>query len=162
MSTPPSPALPEEHPASDMDTEGSPLRKRSHADMEGQHEDEVSHLTSPSGEQGKFHEQTEENEPDPEAPLEAFDWHEFEKKYHDAMAERKQEEIALFREFERLMAFFQQWASTTSTHEVDRTFHRLRTRMAHVQHSEDELEKKRAHYTSVVEAFERALRLLEG
>lgn len=126
MSTPPSPALPEEHPASDMDTEGSPLRKRSHADMEGQHgaqralpieissthssdldtEDEVSHLTSPSGEQGKFHEQTEENEPDPEAPLEAFDWHEFEKKYHDAMAERKQEEIALFREFERLMAFF--------------------------------------------------------
>jgi hypothetical protein len=37
---------------------------------------------------------------------------------------------------------------------------RFRTQMYHVQNSEESLEKKREHYMDVVNAFERALALL--
>ncbi|GME40278.1 Zinc finger fyve domain-containing protein 19 [Neofusicoccum parvum] len=104
--------------------------------------------------------QTEEDELDPGQPLADFDWTELEARYHGAMKERNAEEQELFNEFERLMNFFQMWANTTTFHETDRTFTRLRTRMAHVQHAEDQLEEKRGHYLKVVNAFESALRLL--
>ncbi|EKG21994.1 hypothetical protein MPH_00686 [Macrophomina phaseolina MS6] len=165
--------------------------KRSHADMEstsGQHgqrdspvevssaqfsseddgESAQSSASPPAEENKRHHEhrqtqfQSSEDDLDPEAPLDPFDWQELEGRYHDEMTYRQAEEEALFMEFERLMAFFKLWAGTSVSHEVDRTFARLRTRMAHVQHSEESLEKKREHYINVVAAFERALELLGG
>ncbi|OCK80524.1 hypothetical protein K432DRAFT_443091 [Lepidopterella palustris CBS 459.81] len=58
------------------------------------------------------------------------------------------------------MNFFTIWADTSQSHEAERSFKRLRTRMAHVQNSEEKLETTRLHYIQVVKAFESALQLL--
>ncbi|OJD30905.1 zinc finger fyve domain-containing protein 19 [Diplodia corticola] len=138
------------------------------SDSSDKEDDSVKPTSMPPLENVNAHEQPEtqfqmgDDELDPEQPLKDFDWQELEERYHNAMAVKLDEDQQLWTEFERLMNFFQLWAGTTPHHETDRSFYRLRTRMAHVQNSERELEKKREHYTKVVQAFERALRLLEA
>lgn len=97
---------------------------------------------------------------DPAAEIEHFDWAKLEERYHRAIGERNKEEQEILQEWENLMNFFTIWAQTSQTHEVERSFKRLRTRIAHVRNSENNLEATRAHYTKVVSAFESALALL--
>ncbi|KAF1989583.1 hypothetical protein K402DRAFT_349509 [Aulographum hederae CBS 113979] len=92
--------------------------------------------------------------------IEDFDWDDLERRYHDAIKERDDDEHRMYQEFQKLMEYFQVWAQTTSNHENDRSFKRLKTRMFHIQNSEARLEERRQHYKSVVEAFQRALNLL--
>lgn len=99
---------------------------------------------------------------DPNEPLKPFNWNDLEAEYHAAMKKCDDEESALMEEWVELTKFFQIWAQSGHHQETDRTFRRLKTRMAHVQHSEEDIEKTRQHYVSVVQAFESAMRLLNG
>lgn len=191
MSASPSSPLPEDQPDSATQSEPSPTRKRSHSEMvagqqgarraspveissthsssDDTEEDSTKVTSTPSRKNGNHAEEQREtrvqidnDELDPEQPLEEFDWEELENRYHKAIGQRDKEDEQLYDDFQRLMTFFELWIGTTPRHETDRDFIRLRTRMAHVQNSENELEKKREHYTKVVQAFESALRLLEG
>ncbi|KAK4973351.1 hypothetical protein LTR28_011234 [Elasticomyces elasticus] len=120
---------------------------------------------------------------DPDEGIESFAWDDLEQRYHDAMREREAVERGLHDEFSCLMDYFAIWAQTTTTHEVDRSFKRLKTQMAFVQHEEGALERKRQHCMlifsanlpnihvpaltgaadiTVVKAFEGALALLES
>lgn len=97
---------------------------------------------------------------DPADKIEHFDWKKLEERYHDAIAEKNKVEREILDEFNSLMNFFTIWADTSQSHEAERSFKRLRTRMAHVQNSEEKLETTRLHYIQVVKAFESALQLL--
>lgn len=133
MSTPRSPSLPAERGSRATSSDGadSPSQKRSHdAMVAGQHgthaspiqiasqpnsdvSDEDIHLsTTPTpshapantrAEQSESHFQPDDDELDPEMPLDHFDWRDLEERYHDAMRERSQEEQQLSDEFQRLM-----------------------------------------------------------
>ncbi|OCL11003.1 hypothetical protein AOQ84DRAFT_203102 [Glonium stellatum] len=117
-----------------------------------------------SGEPKNSHEGNEETEDteelDPAAEIESFNWAELEQRYHAVIGENNKEEQDILLEWNHLMNFFTIWAQTSQTHEVERSFQRLRTRMLHVQNSENTLEATKAHYTKVVSAFESALALL--
>ncbi|KAF2663013.1 hypothetical protein K491DRAFT_686172 [Lophiostoma macrostomum CBS 122681] len=102
------------------------------------------------------------DESNPAQQIADFDWTGLEERYHLEIKRCESHEENLMKEFESLMSFFRVWAVSGHTHETERTYSRLKTRMMHVQHSEEELEKKRLHYISVVDAFERALKLLSG
>ncbi|KAF2806882.1 uncharacterized protein BDZ99DRAFT_366395, partial [Mytilinidion resinicola] len=97
---------------------------------------------------------------DPSERIEDFNWGELEDRYHEAMDKNIDVEQQLTEEWANLMNFFSIWQDASKHHEVDRSFRRLRTRMAHVQNSEENLEKTRNHYIHVVKAFESALDLL--
>ncbi|TKA77764.1 hypothetical protein B0A49_01564 [Cryomyces minteri] len=117
---------------------------------------------SGSGEQGEDTEavETTDEDADPSEPIAPFDWKNLENKYHDKIRERAAEEQRIYDEFGKLITYFNVWSSTTSRHEVERSFKRLKTQMAYVNHSEDVLEQKRQHYLKVVAAFQSALALL--
>ncbi|TKA82857.1 hypothetical protein B0A55_00984 [Friedmanniomyces simplex] len=97
-----------------------------------------------------------------------FDWTDLERRYHHRMGELGRTENQIYEDFNQLcdasrqrkQAFFSVWAATSHTHEVDRSYKRLKTQTTLVQHQEDELERKRGHYIKVVEAFKSALQLL--
>ncbi|ORY14578.1 hypothetical protein BCR34DRAFT_479246 [Clohesyomyces aquaticus] len=119
----------------------------------------------PSGQPRQQSEATTEDEEmdlDPAEPIISLDWDNLAERYHQQMADCEKRDAALMEEWENLMAFFQIWASSGNAHETERTYHRLYTRMAHVQNSESKLEKTRQHYTNVVKAFESALQLLRA
>ncbi|KAK5120378.1 hypothetical protein LTR85_006317 [Meristemomyces frigidus] len=108
---------------------------------------------------------------EPQDRIEGFDWQNLQERYHARMRELDADEHAIFAEFEGLcnamsgtklirVQYFAVWANTSQTHEVDRSYKRLKTQMTYVQHAEDELEQKRGHYIKVVEAFKSALLLL--
>ncbi|KAF2836470.1 hypothetical protein M501DRAFT_905175, partial [Patellaria atrata CBS 101060] len=97
---------------------------------------------------------------DPGEEIEPYDWDDLYRRFSEMVAEREEEEGKLMNEFVQLCGFFQQWANTTTVHEVERASKRLRTRVYHVQNSESELEAKRQHYLNVVQAFQSALSLL--
>ncbi|KAF2186822.1 hypothetical protein K469DRAFT_725504 [Zopfia rhizophila CBS 207.26] len=103
-----------------------------------------------------------EDESDPAEKIQDFDWKHLEERYHDAIKGCEGIENGLMQEWSNLMDFFRVWAVSGHEHETDRTYKRLRTRMAHVQHSENHLEKTRKHYINVVNAFESALQLLNS
>ncbi|KAG9188670.1 hypothetical protein G6011_07375 [Alternaria panax] len=107
-------------------------------------------------------EQAEDEDSDPAQSIDDFDWDDLHLRYHKAMEGCQNEESELMQEWESLMAYFRVWANSGHDHETDRTYLRLRTRMTYVQNSEQELEKKRNHYISVVKAFESALNLLKA
>lgn len=107
-------------------------------------------------------EDDDEDEYDPAQRLKPLDWTRLEENYHDAMNKCDQDEAALTDEWAALMNFFQIWAQSGHTQETDRSFKRLKTRMAHVQRSEESIEKTRLHYVNVVQAFESAMQLLNG
>ncbi|KAF2118506.1 hypothetical protein BDV96DRAFT_387796 [Lophiotrema nucula] len=98
-----------------------------------------------------------DDEEDPADEIAKFEWETLEQRYHTAMESCYQNEAELLEEFAKLMQFFKTWAETGHKQETERTFSRLRTRMAHVQNSEDQLEKTRNHYIAVVQAFESAM-----
>lgn len=104
----------------------------------------------------------EDDDSDPAEQIQDFDWDELLSRYHAAMAECEENQVALMQEWEDLNNFFQVWAQAGHIQETNRTYSRLKTRATHVQHSEENLEQKRLHYVSVVHAFESALRLLAG
>ncbi|KAF2146634.1 uncharacterized protein K452DRAFT_294187 [Aplosporella prunicola CBS 121167] len=133
-----------------MDHFPSPsARKRSHGDMVAGHD----RSTTPT-----------DNKPDldPSAALEPYDWEDVAQRYHADIQELRSREDEILAHYSDLLGFFSLWVNASRTHEVDRTFNRLRTRTTHVQYSEEELEEKRQHYIRVVNAFESALKLLNA
>ncbi|CBF84804.1 hypothetical protein AN1411.2 [Aspergillus nidulans FGSC A4] len=89
-----------------------------------------------------------------------FDWSQLESVYIQMMEQHEKSEEELRNHITRLL-------QTTVVHDESRavkrlvvSFRRFRTQMHHVQNSEESLEKKRRHYMDVVNAFERALALL--
>ncbi|CAO2656698.1 Nn.00g055010.m01.CDS01 [Neocucurbitaria sp. VM-36] len=104
----------------------------------------------------------EEEENDPADKIVDFDWNDLHERYHEAVNKCHGHETELMQEWESLMTFFRIWAESGHGHETGRTYARLRTRMAYVQHSEANLEQTRSHYVNVVRAFESALNLLRA
>ncbi|KAF2270582.1 hypothetical protein CC78DRAFT_563934 [Lojkania enalia] len=98
----------------------------------------------------------------PEDKITDFDWHDLEWRYHNAMRNCQQNEQQLLEEWRDLMSFFDVWASSGHEHETGRTYKRLKTRMAHVQHSEEELERTRNHYINVVTAFQSVFKIMNA
>ncbi|OWY50166.1 zinc finger fyve-like protein 19 [Alternaria alternata] len=131
------------------DTERPPSAQRTQDEVDGQADANAG-------------EQTEDEDSDPAGRIEDFDWEDLHVRYHEAMNGCHNEESELMQEWESLMAYFRIWANSGLEHETGRTYSRLRTRMAYVQNAEEELEKKRNHYISVVKAFESALNLLKA
>ncbi|MCJ1421104.1 hypothetical protein MMC32_007466 [Xylographa parallela] len=81
----------------------------------------------------------------PNLPIEDFDWAGLEQRYHTDMQAYADTETVLFEEFNQAIQLFESWASVTTTHENDRSYKRLKTRMSYVQQDEQRLEKKRQH-----------------
>ncbi|KAK5677921.1 hypothetical protein LTS10_009804 [Elasticomyces elasticus] len=107
---------------------------------------------------------SEEDDPmteEPDVKIVDFNWTDLEERYHKRMGELSATEDEIYAEFNDLCNFFGVWASTSQTHEVSRSYKRLKTQMTLVQHHEEGLEQKRNHYIKVVEAFKSALSLLE-
>ncbi|KAI4718973.1 hypothetical protein E4T48_04867 [Aureobasidium sp. EXF-10727] len=99
---------------------------------------------------------------DPQDQINPFDWQALETEYLAAMAGCKAEEDAHLREFAALSQFFAVWAETISGREQERSHQRLRTQSTFVKKKEHELEERRKHYVQVVEAFRKALTMLNG
>ncbi|KAI9684581.1 MAG: hypothetical protein M1822_005669 [Bathelium mastoideum] len=81
---------------------------------------------------------------DPSEPLEKFDWYDLEVRYHDMIKDRDAVEQQLLQDFDHLSQVG------------------LKTQMTYVHHEEQQLEEKRLHYVQVVNAFRKALELLNG
>ncbi|KAH0292276.1 hypothetical protein M436DRAFT_60926 [Aureobasidium namibiae CBS 147.97] len=107
------------------------------------------------------HDHDEEDAVEPQEEMDLFDWQALETEYLNKMAEHKAEEDAHLQEFASLSRFFGVWAETISGHEQKRSHQRLRTQSTLVMKQEDDLEERRKHYVQVVEAFRRALLMLE-
>ncbi|TID17344.1 hypothetical protein E2P81_ATG07917 [Venturia nashicola] len=105
-------------------------------------------------------ESEDETEAEPHDELQTFDWEALQERYHSMIHDQAVAEDQMWEEFTQLINYFAIWSETTQSHEVDRSFKRLKTRIHHVQSSEDEFEGKRKHYINVVEAFQSALALL--
>lgn len=134
---------------------GSDETERPHSAQQTQH-DTDSHISETS------EEESDEDDLDPAHRIDDFNWEDLHHRYHEAVKVCHGEEAALMEEWESLMTYFRIWAQSGHEHETDRTYSRLCTRTAYVQHSEDTLEQKRSHYISVVRAFESALNLLKA
>ncbi|KAI6789426.1 hypothetical protein KC361_g8526 [Hortaea werneckii] len=107
------------------------------------HDDEVSEL------QGEPHDRMED-----------FDWDDLRQRYHSKMNGVTAKEHSILYEFSSLCEYFGVWAQASETHEVGRSYKRLKTQVACVENRESELESKRQHYIKVVDAFKSALELL--
>ncbi|KAF1948800.1 hypothetical protein CC80DRAFT_421722 [Byssothecium circinans] len=105
--------------------------------------------------------ESQEDDWDPGEEIEEFDWNALHERYHTAINQASDEEGKLAEEWASLMDFFRVWAEAGHSQETDRSYSRFRTRMAYTQHAEGEFEKTRNHYTQVVQAFERAMSLLQ-
>ncbi|KAF2681855.1 hypothetical protein K458DRAFT_308550 [Lentithecium fluviatile CBS 122367] len=103
-----------------------------------------------------------DEEVDPADKTADFDWEKLQESYHQAIDTTSKEEADLMDDWVELMKCFKIWAEAGHLHETDRTFSRLRTRIAYVQNSETRLESTRQHYVNVVQAFESALNLLRN
>ncbi|MCJ1313044.1 hypothetical protein MMC25_006720 [Agyrium rufum] len=97
---------------------------------------------------------------DPNVSLEPYEWADLERRFLERMNACEEKEQAIKDEFADWVKVFQVWAETTVQHEQQRAAKRLKTRMLHVQSSEQRLEEKRKHYLRVVKAFEEAFALL--
>ncbi|KAM5477116.1 hypothetical protein MauCBS54593_000387 [Microsporum audouinii] len=92
--------------------------------------------------------------------LEGYTWEQLQQRFIEEMDERSKTENILQKETADLLEVFMAWSQTTTFRDEDRAYKRFKTRMDHVQNSEASLEEKKAHYASVVKAFENALDLL--
>ncbi|KAH9826259.1 hypothetical protein Tdes44962_MAKER03643 [Teratosphaeria destructans] len=97
---------------------------------------------------------------DPNERIEDFEWMSLQQRYHDRMREIGNQEQQISADFSSLCNYFGVWADASRTHEVGRSFKRLKTQIAYVNHEENQLEIKRQHYIKVVQAFQSALQLL--
>ncbi|KAJ2903433.1 hypothetical protein MKZ38_009918 [Zalerion maritima] len=84
-----------------------------------------------------------------------FDWDEFEQRYQGALDDANKTEEQILEEFERLIQYFNVWASAARDHDAQRAVKRLHTREMHVRNSEMTLAQKKEHYTEVVKAFKK-------
>ncbi|KAI8626679.1 hypothetical protein F5Y19DRAFT_217946 [Xylariaceae sp. FL1651] len=91
-----------------------------------------------------------------------FDWEDFEDRYEKALQEADENERQMLEEFDRLVKYFNVWASTSSTHDNERAIKRLQTRERYVRLSEQSLSQKKQHLAEVVKAFQSALALLSA
>ncbi|CAK7272948.1 hypothetical protein SEPCBS119000_005394 [Sporothrix epigloea] len=89
-----------------------------------------------------------------------FDWESFEARYEQALMDMNSEEKELLQEFDRLVKYFNVWASAGSAHDDQRAVKRLRTRERYVKIAEQSLGQRKQHLTEVVRAFQSALALL--
>ncbi|QDS68296.1 hypothetical protein FKW77_010660 [Venturia effusa] len=105
-------------------------------------------------------EREDEMDIDPKEEIQMFDWENLQQRYHQMIEEQGLAEDQLEEEFSKLINFFTIWLETTRSHEVDRSFKRLKTRVHHVRASEEQFEERRMHYLNVVAAFKSALALL--
>ncbi|EOO00752.1 hypothetical protein UCRPA7_3649 [Phaeoacremonium minimum UCRPA7] len=101
-----------------------------------------------------------ERSPSTPGHLAPFDWEEFESRYEQALSDANQQEQDLLGEFERLVKYFNVWASAASAHDNERAHKRLQTRERYVQIEESNLVQKKKHLSEVVRAFQSALALL--
>ncbi|KAF2674533.1 hypothetical protein BT63DRAFT_419818 [Microthyrium microscopicum] len=97
---------------------------------------------------------------DPKEAIQPFDWDNLYSQFEGEMSQLEQAEQKLFDDLTKLNAYFNIWARTMHEYDAERAKKRLKTRVARVKVSEDELEDKRVHYIKVVEAFQSALQLL--
>ncbi|MCJ1402605.1 hypothetical protein MMC11_005825 [Xylographa trunciseda] len=126
---------------------------------------------APTGSSNSLHEPS----PDPhdlppsEGPnihIPAFDWASLEERYDADMQTCAARETALFEEFNEAIRanistqLFESWASVTTTHENERSYKRLKTRMSYVQGDEHRLEKKRQHWTNFYDGNDGGLKAL--
>ncbi|KAK2741031.1 hypothetical protein FQN57_005767 [Myotisia sp. PD_48] len=107
--------------------------------------------------------------PDPWAnlasDLQSYSWEELQQCFVEEMDERSKSENLLQKESADLLevsptGVFITWSQTTVFHDEDRAYKRFKTRMDYVRKSEETLEEKKKHYSSVIKAFENALALL--
>ncbi|TAQ83618.1 hypothetical protein B7494_g8063 [Chlorociboria aeruginascens] len=94
-------------------------------------------------------------------PAEPLNWVEFESRYKDAISKRTREEETLLNEFESLSGAFLIWSQASAKFDNERAWKRFKTRVNHVQHSEQSLAEKKEHYRKVVTAFQTAVDLLK-
>ncbi|KAB5549812.1 hypothetical protein GE09DRAFT_1241537 [Coniochaeta sp. 2T2.1] len=106
------------------------------------------------------HKDTTATSPSTPGHLAPFDWDDFEGRYEQALAEANNEEKELLEEFDRLVKYFNVWASAASVHDNERGAKRLQTRERYVKIAEQSLVQKKKHLTEVVRAFQSALALL--
>ncbi|OIW24099.1 hypothetical protein CONLIGDRAFT_125620 [Coniochaeta ligniaria NRRL 30616] len=106
------------------------------------------------------HKDTTATSPSTPGHLAPFDWDEFEGRYEQALAEANNQEKELLEEFDRLVKYFNVWASAASVHDNERGAKRLQTRERYVKIAEQSLVQKKKHLTEVVRAFQSALALL--
>ncbi|KAI1328874.1 hypothetical protein F5Y16DRAFT_367526 [Xylariaceae sp. FL0255] len=92
--------------------------------------------------------------------LNPFNWDDFNERYEKALQEADANEKQMLEEFERLVKYFNIWASASSSHDTERAVKRLQTRERYVQISEQSLMNKKKHLSEVVAAFQSALALL--
>ncbi|KAI7211147.1 hypothetical protein KC333_g7825 [Hortaea werneckii] len=97
---------------------------------------------------------------EPHDRIDDFDWDDLRRRYHSKMNGITAKEHSILDEFSSLCEYFGVWAQASETHEVGRSFKRLKTQVAYVENRESELENKRQHYIKVVDAFKSALELL--
>ncbi|RYP53640.1 hypothetical protein DL768_001420 [Monosporascus sp. mg162] len=83
--------------------------------------------------------------PNSEGYLAHFDWDEFEARYEKALNEADEREKELLDEFDRLVRYFNAWASASSAHDNERAVKRLQTRERYVRLSERQLMQKKQH-----------------
>ncbi|RYP20893.1 hypothetical protein DL765_002543 [Monosporascus sp. GIB2] len=83
--------------------------------------------------------------PNSEGQLAPFDWDEFEARYEKALNEADEREKELLEEFDRLVKYFNAWASASSAHDNERAVKRLQTRERYVRLSERQLMQKKQH-----------------
>ncbi|KAI1809915.1 hypothetical protein GGS20DRAFT_569853 [Poronia punctata] len=94
--------------------------------------------------------------------LAPFDWEDFEDRYEKALQEADEHERQILEEFEKLVKYFNVWASASSVHDNERAVKRLQTRERYVRLAEQSLSQKKQHLAEVVKAFQSALALLSA
>jgi hypothetical protein len=102
------------------------------------------------------------NTPSTPGCLLAFDWDDFEARYLKALADADAQEHQVLSDFNRLVAYFNSWASASTAHDNDRAVKRLQTRQRFVTLSEESVAQKQQHYNEVFQAFQSALALLSS
>jgi hypothetical protein len=95
------------------------------------------------------HRDTAETSPSTPGHLAPFDWDEFESRYEQALAEANHQEQELLEEFDRLVKYFNVWASAGSVHDNERGVKRLQTRERYVKIAEQSLAQKKKHRKSL-------------
>ncbi|KAI7267856.1 hypothetical protein KC345_g7837 [Hortaea werneckii] len=108
----------------------------------------------------QYDDEVSELQSEPHDRIEDFDWDDLRRRYHSRMEEITVKEHSILDEFSSLCEYFGVWAQASETHEVGRSYKRLKTQVAYVENRENELESKRQHYIKVVDAFKSALELL--
>ncbi|KAL1909101.1 hypothetical protein Sste5344_004982 [Sporothrix stenoceras] len=89
--------------------------------------------------------QARESSPSTPGHIPPFDWEEFEARYEHALAEMNGEEKELLEEFDRLVNYFNVWASAATAHDDERAVKRLQTRERYVKIAEQSLGQRKQH-----------------